>query len=127
VKEYMVSVVPQLSGLWHEDETMFQCEGRSIWFWEMIDKDTKFMVASHISGTRTSEDTVSVFKKGFERSKVRPRAVFVDGSFVYSSAFNKVSAHLCEVLIYSFLFLCLLFYLVILLAALMKGTHLFDH
>jgi transposase-like protein len=90
VKEYMVTQVPQLSGLWHEDETMIQCEGRSIWFWEMIDEDTKFMVASHISGTRSFEDTVAIFQKGFDQSKVRPRAVFVDGSLVYSSAFNKV-------------------------------------
>jgi transposase-like protein len=56
----------------------------------MVDEDTKFMIASHISDTRTFEDTVSIFKKGFEQSKVRPRVVFVDGSFVYSSAFNKV-------------------------------------
>jgi transposase-like protein len=90
VKEYMVTQVPQLSGLWHEDETMLQCEGRSIWFWEMIDEDTKFMVASHISGTRSMEDTIAIFQKGFDQSKVRPRAVFVDGSHVYSSAFNKV-------------------------------------
>jgi transposase-like protein len=90
VKEYMVTQVPQLSGLWHEDETMIQCEGRSIWFWEMIDEDTKFMVASHISGTRSLEDTIAIFQKGFDQSKVRPKAVFVDGSHVYSSAFNHV-------------------------------------
>jgi len=90
VKEYMITLVPQLSGLWHEDETMIKCEGRSIWFWEMIDEDTKFMVASHLSGTRTLEDTIAIFKKGFEQSKVRPQAVFVDGSHVYSRAFNKV-------------------------------------
>lgn len=90
VKEFMVAQVPQLSGLWHEDETVLSCEGRSIWFWEMIDEDTKFMVSSHISNTRTLEDAISIFKKGAEQGKVRPRAVFVDGSFVYSSAFNKV-------------------------------------
>jgi len=90
VTEYMITLVPQLSGLWHEDETMIQCEGRSIWFWEMIDEDTKFMVASHLSGTRTLKDTIAIFKKGFKQSKVRPRAVFVDGSHVYKRAFNKV-------------------------------------
>ena len=90
VKEYVMTLVPQLSGLWHEDETMIQCEGRSIWFWEMIDEDTKFMVASHLSGTRTLEDTIAIFKKGYEQSKVRPKAVFVDGSLVYNRAFNKV-------------------------------------
>ena len=86
----MIAEVPQLSGLWHEDETMLSCEGRNIWFWEMIDEDTRFMVASHLSNTRTFEDTVSIFKKGVDQSKVRPRAVFVDGSHVYKSAFNKV-------------------------------------
>jgi transposase-like protein len=90
VKEFVMTLTPQLSGLWHEDETMLSCEGKNIWFWEMIDEDTKFLVASHLSGTRTLEDTIAVFKKGYDQSKVRPRAVFVDGSFVYETAFNKV-------------------------------------
>jgi transposase-like protein len=90
VKEYMMAQVPQLSGLWHEDETVLQVEGRSVWFWEMIDEDTKFMVATHLSNTRTFQDTVAIFKKGAEQGKVRPRAVFVDGCNAYSRAFNKV-------------------------------------
>jgi len=88
VKEYVKTLVPQLSGLWHEDETVIKCEGRNIWFWEMIDEDTRFLVASHLSGTRTLKDTIAIFKKGYEQSKVRPRAVFVDGSHVYNRAFN---------------------------------------
>jgi putative transposase len=90
VKEYVTKLTPQLSGLWHEDETVLQCEGRNIWFWEMVDEDTKFLVSSHLSGTRTLEDTIAIFKKGFVQSKVRPRTVFVDGSHVYNRAFNKV-------------------------------------
>jgi len=90
VREFVMTLTPQLSGLWHEDETMLSCEGKNVWFWEMIDEDTKFLVASHLSGTRTLEDTVALFKRGFEQSKVRPRALFVDGSFVYQTAFNKV-------------------------------------
>jgi len=90
VKDFVMTLTPQLSGLWHEDETVLKCEGRNIWFWEMIDEDTRFLVASHISGTRTLEDTIAIFKKGYEQSKVRPRAVFVDGSHVYHKAFNKV-------------------------------------
>jgi len=90
VKEFVMTLTPQLSGYWHEDETMINCEGRNIWFWEMIDEDTRFLVASHISGTRTLEDTIAIFKRGYDQSKVRPRAIFVDGSFVYKPAFNKV-------------------------------------
>jgi transposase-like protein len=90
VKDFVTTLTPQLSGLWHEDETMLSCEGKNVWFWEMIDENPKFLVASHVSGTRTLEDTITVFKRGLEQSKVRPRAVFVDGSFVYETAFNKV-------------------------------------
>lgn len=90
VKTFVKTLTPQLSGLWHEDETMLRCEGRNVWFWEMIDEDTKFLVASHISGTRTLDDTIAIFQKGYEQSKVRPRVVFVDGSLVYNRAFNKV-------------------------------------
>ena len=90
VREFVSTLTPQLSGLWHEDETMLRCEGRNVWFWEMVDEDTKFLVASHVSGTRTLRDTITLFKRGYEQSKVKPRAVFVDGSFVYKTAFNKV-------------------------------------
>ena len=81
---------PNLSGKWHHDETVIKCEGRDQWFWEMIDEETRFLVASHLSGTRTFEDTVTIFQKGLDTAKARPRAVFVDGSFVYQSAFNRV-------------------------------------
>jgi putative transposase len=90
VKDFVTTLTPQLSGLWHEDETMLSCERQGIWFWELIDEDTKFLVASHVSGKRSLEDTIAIFQKGFEQSKVRPRAVFVDGSHVYNRAFNKV-------------------------------------
>ena len=85
-----MTLTPQLSGYWHENETMINCEGRNIWFWEMIDEDTRFLVASHISGGRTMQDTIAIFKKGYDQSKVRPKAIFVDGSLVYKGAFNKV-------------------------------------
>ena len=90
VKEFVTTLNPQLSGYWHEDETMIKCEGKNIWFWEMIDEETRFLVASHLSGTRTLTDTIAIFKKGYEQSKERPKAIFVDGSFVYKPAFNKV-------------------------------------
>ncbi|MCL4436510.1 MAG: IS6 family transposase [Thaumarchaeota archaeon] len=90
VNKYVSTLEPELSGKWHEDETMIKADGRNVWLWEMIDEDTKFVVASHISGTRTLEDTVAIFRKGLETAKQRPRAIFVDGSHVYQPAFNKV-------------------------------------
>jgi transposase-like protein len=90
VQEYVMTFEPQLSGKWHEDETLLKCEGKNIWFWEMIDEETKFLVASHVSGTRTLQDTITIFQKGRDQSKKNPKAVYVNGSFVYNAAFNRV-------------------------------------
>ncbi|MDA4128650.1 MAG: IS6 family transposase [Thaumarchaeota archaeon] len=90
VSEYVKTLTPQLSGKWHHDETVIRCDGQNEWFWETMDEDTRFLVASHLSGTRSLEDTVAVFKKAKETAKVNPIAIFVDGSMTYDRAFAKV-------------------------------------
>jgi len=90
VGEYVQTLAPQLSGKWHEDETMIKCEGRDQWFWEMIDEETRFLVASHLSGERNIVETIKVFRKAQAVAKQRPKAIFVDGSQTYDRAFNKV-------------------------------------
>ena len=90
VSEYVTTLSPQIGGKWHHDETVIRCDGQNEWFWEMIDEDTRFLVASHLSGTRSLEDTVAVFRKAVETAKGRPQVLFVDGSMQYDAAFNKV-------------------------------------
>ncbi|MCS4538394.1 MAG: IS6 family transposase [Thaumarchaeota archaeon] len=90
VSGYVKTLSPQLSGKWHHDETVIRCDGRNEWFWEMIDEDTRFLVASLLSQDRTLKDTIEVFRKALETSKQRPQALFVDGSHTYDRAFNKV-------------------------------------
>lgn len=90
VEKFVETLTPQLSGKYHHDETVVKIRGHDKWFWEMIDEDTRFLVASHLSDTRTFEDTVIQFRKSMEIGKARPQAIFVDGSQVYNSAFNRV-------------------------------------
>jgi transposase-like protein len=90
VSEYVKTLSPQIGGKWHHDETVIRCEGQNQWFWEMIDEDTRFLVASHLSETRSLADTIAVFRQAVETAKSRPQAVFVDGSMQYDAAFNRV-------------------------------------
>lgn len=69
VNEYVQKLQPALSGKWHEDEIIIRVEGRDTWFWEMLDEDTKFLVATHISGSRMPEDTIAIFQKGYDMAK----------------------------------------------------------
>lgn len=90
VSEYTKTLSPQIGGKWHHDETVIRCEGQNEWFWETIDEDTRFLIASHLSETRSLEDTIVVFREAVETAKGRPQALFVDGSMQYDAAFNRV-------------------------------------
>jgi len=90
VSEYVKTLSPQIGGKWHHDETVIRCEGQDQWFWEMIDEDTRFLVASHLSESRSLKDTVAVFRQAIDTANKRPQALFVDGSMQYDRAFRKV-------------------------------------
>lgn len=88
VNEYVETLNPQLSGLYHHDETQFKVGGADRFFWQTIDRDTRFLVAHLLSEGRNSEDAKKVFTQALE--KQRPSVIFTDGSFAYDEAFNKV-------------------------------------
>lgn len=88
VSDYVSTLHPELGSKYHHDETEIKVGGDDRYFWETIDKDTRFLVAHLLSGERTSEDAKKVFRQALE--KQRPIALFTDGSFAYNDAFNKV-------------------------------------
>lgn len=88
VKAYVETLKPSLSGKYHHDETEIKVDGNGRYFWETIDEDTRYIVATMLSESRTSEDAIKVFKQALE--KQRPISFFTDGSFAYDEAYNKV-------------------------------------
>jgi transposase-like protein len=88
-KEFVDALTPQLAGQWHIDETMIKCNGNYKWFWEMIDNETKFMVATHLSGDRTIKEALSIFKQAKERAFEKPNKIMTDGLWAYEKAFKK--------------------------------------
>jgi transposase-like protein len=88
VKDFVDTLKPKLSGKYHHDETEIKVNGGGRHFWETIDEDTRFIVASLLTQSRTSEDAIKVFRQALE--KQRPHVFFTDGSFAYDEAYNKV-------------------------------------
>ncbi len=66
VKEFVDTLKFELSGNFHVDETMIKCDGEYKWFWEIIDNETKFLVGTHLSGERTIEEVIKLFKQAKE-------------------------------------------------------------
>jgi transposase-like protein len=77
-------------GIYHVDETAIKCKGVQKWFWEIIDEQTKFLVASHLSGARTTEDAIALFEKSMKVAKKKPASIYCDGLPAYVDGYNKV-------------------------------------
>jgi len=89
VAKYADSVTPQLSGKWNVDEMKLRCNGDWVWLWNVIDKDTRFLLASTISKKREVEDARKTFRIAKNRAKTKPQTVTTDGLQAYHRAFNK--------------------------------------
>jgi transposase-like protein len=90
VSQYVETLQPQLMGIYRADETAIRCKGVQKWFWEMIDEQTKFMVASHLSTARTKEDAIALFEQSVKVAKRNPVSIYCDGLPAYVDGYNKV-------------------------------------
>jgi len=90
VSRYVETLTPQLLGIYHVDETAIKCKGVQKWFWEIIDDQTKFLVAGHLSGLRTIEEAVALFEKSMKVAKKKPTSIYCDGLKPYVDAYNQV-------------------------------------
>nr|WP_319373878.1 IS6 family transposase [uncultured Methanobacterium sp.] len=89
VKEYVDTLKADLSDVWHTDETAIKIKGQQKWFWEIIDAETRFMVAEHLSNTRTIKDSTKLFMDARNRALQKPKIIYADGCFAYRKGFKK--------------------------------------
>jgi len=90
VSKFVEILSPQLLGIYHVDETAIKCKGVQKWFWEIIDEQTKFLVAGHLSSVRSTEECAELFEKSVRVAKRKPVSIYCDGLPAYGDAFNKV-------------------------------------
>ena len=69
---------PDVGSLWVADETVIDIDGRNVWFWDMIDIKARFLVASHMSYTRTTKDAETLMRQAYDRTGKIPRIIYTD-------------------------------------------------
>src|SRR5660398_163983 len=90
VNNYVLTLHPKLSDVWVADETVIDVWGTHYWFWDIIDSETRFLIASHLSSTRTEADATKLFTMAKLRSKTRPKVIITDKLGQYNKSFNRV-------------------------------------
>lgn len=71
---------PKVGDTWIADETGIDIVGspRDMWFWDIIDSDSRFLLASHISISRTTEDAQALIQKAIRKAGKKPKVIMTD-------------------------------------------------
>ena len=80
---------PKTGEIWHADEQMIKSQGKHIWTWNVIDRDSRFLLTSLITETREIKDARRVFAKAKETAAFQPDTIITDGLQAYRKGIKK--------------------------------------
>jgi transposase-like protein len=74
----------KVGSVWIADETVLKLDRDvNAWFFDIIDDETRFLIASHMSLNRTTKDAQMLMEKALERAQKVPRIVYTDKLAAY--------------------------------------------
>lgn len=89
MKDYVDTLHPELSRVFHADETKVNIRGQWVWLWHLMDGDTRFLLANHVSQGRTVADAREAFREAKAVAKTDARVLLTDGLSSYVPAAQR--------------------------------------
>ncbi|MFH1141002.1 MAG: IS6 family transposase [Chloroflexota bacterium] len=88
----------QTGKIWAADETVLDVAGgrtkegspNTVWYWDVIDEDSRFLLASHMSLTRTIRDAEALFTQARGRAENAPHFIVTDRLRSYIDGIERV-------------------------------------
>jgi putative transposase len=88
---------PNVGDHWVADETYMKLGRRNVYFWDVIDADTRYLLATHVSFTRSGRDAKALMDLAQKRAGKSPKVVVTDKLAAYimavEDAFGADSKH----------------------------------
>ena len=81
ITKTLASIPIKTGSTWVAVETVIKLKekgGSKVWFWDIIDKKTKFLLASHLSESRGMKDAQTLMEKASQRAGSIPKVVVTD-------------------------------------------------
>jgi len=89
LKKYTDGLIIKTSGTYHADEIFVSCLGKQTYFWDIIDRSTRFLVSTNLSKNRDIKGAISLLQEASRKTWL-PEVVFTDGLSSYSNAFREI-------------------------------------
>jgi len=92
LKNYTDKLTPETSAKWHTDEMAVKTKDdkKSVWLWNTIDSETRFLLAQNITETRDTQDAINQFTDAVKKAEKKPFFMVTDKLPSYEKAFTKV-------------------------------------
>jgi transposase-like protein len=87
--EWMDAQGARTSDRWHVDETVVDVNGKNEYLWNVLDHETRFLLATHVSENRSLTNTRIPLRKAKAVTPDRPVDVLTDGMQAYPVAVGK--------------------------------------
>jgi len=81
---------PRTGDKWVADELVARIGGGKVWVWTVMDTDTRYILASHLSRTRTIPDAEALFREANERAGRQPKSIVTDKLAAYYEGIERV-------------------------------------
>lgn len=81
---------PIVGDTWIADETCLKVAGKNIWFWDVIDAKTRYLIASRLSESRTTKDAALVMKAASRKAGKAPKKIITDRLAAYIDGIELV-------------------------------------
>jgi len=81
---------PQVGDTWIADETMLDIGGKKVWFFDVIDEKTRFLLASRLAKSRTIKEAALVMNAARKRAGKSPKRIITDRLAAYVDGIEYV-------------------------------------
>jgi transposase-like protein len=81
---------PIVGDTWIADETVLKVGGRNIWFFDVIDEKTRYLLASRLSISRTIKEAALVMNEARRKAGKSPKRIITDKLAAYTDGIDLV-------------------------------------
>jgi putative transposase len=86
---WMDSNIVMTGDRWHIDETVIKINGKPYYLWNILDAGSRYLLATHVSRTRSITETRRPIKKAKRVMSQKPEEILTDGMTSYPDAIMK--------------------------------------
>jgi transposase-like protein len=81
---------PQVGNVWVADETMLDVDGgHKLWFYDIIDSKTRYLLASRVALSRTTHDAETLMREAEKKAGKTPKQVITDANRSYDDGIEQ--------------------------------------